>query len=93
MVAETLKDFRWIGLHDHLEKIYDGWAYSKIAALVPLPDTFSFGYRKAHAVEDCFALLYEAVNYATRWEDSALVLFTLDAQAAFEAVQHDVHTY
>ena len=39
-------------------------------------------------VDDCFGVLYEALNYAVTWKDTPLLIGSQDIMTAFDSVEH-----
>eukprot|EP00930_Biecheleria_cincta_P051049 TRINITY_DN36208_c0_g1_i1.p1 TRINITY_DN36208_c0_g1~~TRINITY_DN36208_c0_g1_i1.p1 ORF type:complete len:110 (-),score=11.59 TRINITY_DN36208_c0_g1_i1:146-475(-) len=70
---ESSKDFRWLGILDHLNKWYGATVFSPVSrALTKTPLSNSFGYKRGCCIEDCFGVLYEALCYACKWKDCRL---------------------
>ncbi|CAK0863583.1 unnamed protein product [Prorocentrum cordatum] len=86
--AVTLDDFRWIGLMDHLFKLYDAWSLASVPTTMPRRlKSFAFGYQRNQSVEDMLALLFELVCYALRRKGADLAIYCMDVLTAYDSVR------
>ena len=85
----SFKEFRWLGMLDHLYRLFSATNYVSVARTINKPArASSYGYKRGTSVDDIFGMLFEAATYAKRWADSSLVLTGQDILTAFDTVKH-----
>ena len=77
---ESFGDHQWLGILSHLCKVFGATYFCSMSTSLRMPSrSCSYGYKRGTSVEDCFAILFEALAYATTSKDAPLIIQSLRA--------------